>query len=586
MGDEDELISRRGFSLDLSNDWSKQGVAVRTSEEGNQQAEDDQKEMLSTEAWHINVVVEFNVNPADVLTFREDSETKRMIVTDTKEGLQLVKGLPLLSEFKEKWNAQELPVVLKFGSKPIETNQPQSQSNHLAVRASVLLSHEDHMVFLGQTTSIKYDDEYDQKFDDDNKTNPDKHIAWGSALQSLTEREAEEVVPDNMQPIAFAGIHGNKSNWSRKCKERAKILTELLDTERTYIDGLKELRKEFIKPFAKHLKKSAQVDVSSFGKKIETLIKRHDKIYKRFLKAENICIVFPQDDFAFIKMYKSCIEVYEETVRKLRQAASKKTFKWIFKKGGGRVSADPLGYFQERGTTLEKHPAHYILLLQQLKKWTPIKHPMFNDLDTCLTKMKATCDNIEVYVKQLKNDNQLLELFQEIDSKTLRKHGVKQLIVPGRKLVRQGDVYIRKSSEFTMRRAPTKDSLIFEAGWVVMCNDILVIVRGKKNHVIRMFKIALLETVLINGPIKPYSKAQKFDELYEVILRKRQENEKRRETFHYQERKRSRKRGSSEVISGRHKQDEDEFSIYLTTLEEANVWEKSIRKYNNSGFWV
>jgi len=211
---------------------------------------------------------------------------------------------------------------------------------------------------------------------------------------------------------------------------------------------------------------------------------------------------------------------------------------------------------------------------------------MYNDLDTCLTKMKATCDNIKVYVKQLKNDNQLLELFQEIDSKTLRKHGVKQLIVPGRKLVRQGDVYIRKSSEFTMRRAPTKDSLIFEAGWVVMCNDILVIVRGKKNHVIRMFKIALLETVLINGPIKPYSKAQKFDELYEVILRKRQENEKRRETFHYQERKRSRKRGSSEGISGRHKQDKDEFSIYLSTLEEANDWEKSIRKYNNSGFWV
>jgi len=565
-------MSRDQLSLDPGFDWSMQGH--RMSEEENQQADDDQKEMLSTEEWHIYVVVEFNVNPADVLTFREDFETGRMIVTDTKEGLQLVEGLPLLSEFKEKWNAQELPVVLKFDSKPIETKQPQLQSNHLAVHATLTHSYEDHMVFLGQTTSIQYDYEYDQKeFDYGNKTNPDEQNAYGSVLQIPQE---EEVLPDNMQPLSLSVIRGNNLSWSRNCEERAEILTQLLDTEKTYIDGLKELRDELIKPFGKHLKRS-QVDVSSFGKKIETLIERHDKIYRRFLKAENICNVFPQDS-AFIKMYKSCIRVYEETERKLRQGSLKKTFDWISKKAGGRVSTDPLRYFQERGTTVEKHPAHYILLLRQLKKFTPIKHPMTNDLDICLSKMKATCDNIKAYVKQLKNDNQLSEIFQEIDSKTLRKHGVKQPIVDGRrKLVRKGDVAIRKSSHYTMRR------LTFEAGLVVMCNDILVIVRGKKKHVIRMFKIPLLETEIINDPIKPHSKAQKFDELYEVILRKPQENEiQRRKTYHYQERK----RGSSQGISGRHKQDEHEFSIYLSTLQEANDWEKSIRKYNNSGFWV
>merc|ERR1712142_1052937 len=106
---------------------------------------------------------------------------------------------------------------------------------------------------------------------------------------------------------------------------------------------------------------------------------------------------------------------------------------------------------------------------------TPIKHPMYNDLDNCINKVKATCDNINVYVKQLRNDNQLLELFKEIDSRTLREHGVKQLMAPGRKLVRQGVVYIRHSCG--SRRALTKDSLIFEEGWVVMCNDILVLVR-------------------------------------------------------------------------------------------------------------
>jgi len=616
MSGGDGLIFRSGFSLSLGpdsgNEWSdgsNGGVeVVRISEEGNQQAEDDQKEMWSAEDWKINVVVEFDVNPAHVLTVEEDSKTKRMIVTDTKEGLHLLKGLPVLSVagedvrhfdrilLVEKWNAQELPVVLKFGSRPIETNQPQSQSNNLASGSS-LLSFEDHIVFLGQTTSIVYDDEIDQKLDeesdDDNKTNPDKQNVQGSTLQIITEEESGDLLPYNMRPISYDGTLGNQSNWSRKCKQRAEILTELLETEKTYINGLEELLEQFIKPFAKPLKKSTQVDVSSFGKKIETLINLHDEIYERFSKAENICIVF-QKEFAFIKMYKSCIKDYEESARKLRQAASKKkaSFKWIFKKGGGRVSANPLGYFQDRGITLVQRPPRYILLLQQLKKRTPITHPMYNDLESGLIKMKDTCGDINGYLKQLENDHKLLELSQEIDSKTLKEHGIRQLVVPARKLVRVGEVAIRrtKSSRSIIRRAPAEDSLIFETGKVVMCNDVLVIVRGKKSRVIRMFLIAQLETVLNNDPIEPYSKYQKFEKVYEVILRKRQEDEiKRMETFHHQERIRLMKHGKSDsgsMVRLRQRSlesiDEDEFSIYLSTLEEAKGWEKSIRKYSNS----
>jgi len=80
------------------------------------------------QSWRISdVSVEFNVNPASVITFRGDVQGRRILAADTNADLQFVKGLPLLSVgkrnvrnwqcdyLKEMLTSHSLPVVLRFG---------------------------------------------------------------------------------------------------------------------------------------------------------------------------------------------------------------------------------------------------------------------------------------------------------------------------------------------------------------------------------------------------------------------------------------------------------------------------------------
>jgi len=552
--------------------------------------------------WQLNTVVHFNVHPADVITLKEDPKSKRVIVSETNNGLKRLIGLPILYVndkdvshhdailLQELWKQQNPPMLLKFGVEPI----PGVTDVDSIAASSTYQSFEDHIVFRGPTSSVAYDAERDKKLNEaygvpiyDDVKLPDE-----GNLEDISEGDEAVMEISKMQPISYKGIRGDQSGWSNKCKKRAEIIQELVNTEQSYINGLKELHREFLKPFGKELKKSAGVDVSHFEIKIANLIHLHKGIYDRFEKADNLCTVF-LEDFKFVKMYKPYIKAYEETFRHLREASKKRAFKWIFKRVGGRVSADPLGYFQARGITIVQRPPRYILLLADLKKKTPKQHPMYADLENGLKEIETTCGDINGYLLQLENEHKLFELSQEIDQQTLRDHGVKQLVAPARRLVRWGDVAIKKykpnkSTKSFYRRV--SGNTLFERATVVMCNDILLIKRGKKNRVIRVFKIAEMETIINQQAVEPSSRDQRFDKLWEVILRKMDDEEiQKLKTQREQERMSLQAYGSFgsgrsnvrlrqaslESVGG------EEFSIYLSTYEEAEEWEQDILKYAN-----
>jgi len=578
------------FALSLSTDCKN--YVSQASQQGVKLCEDssdlgDSKVKHSERNWQLNIVVKFEDNPADVVTFKEDSKSKRMVVSEAQEGLELLKGFPILSvddhdvnglvsqEFEEMWKKQIPPFVVKFGNEPIVMVSPVKNTVSNSPK-----SFEDHVVFLGRTSTVAYD-EVDKKINDEFKSRVDLHV-----LNEGLQLDAEIA---DLQPLSFNGTLGDKSGWSKKCQERAEIITELLNSEKIYIKGLEELHKWFLEPFAESLKKTAHVDVDSYHAKIQTLVHLHDKIYDKFHCAENICTVF-QQEFAFLKMYKPCIKDFNETYRKLRESEKKRGFKQIFKNGLGMISRDPLGWFQTRSITIVQRPPRYILLLLELKKQTPVEHPMYSDLVKGLAAIEGTCDDINKYLQQLDSASKLLELADEIDSKTLREHGIEQLVVPARRLIRLGEVAIRKirSSRTNLIRRSADEKVYFELGGLVMCNDILIIISGKKNRVVRVFKLPEIEAELNMEPIKPCNKYQSFEQLYEVILQKRSATQlEQMHSMRQLERMSLQTHGKSD--SGRSIRlsrsslviwDDKEFSIYLSTLEEAEAWEASILKYS------
>jgi len=573
------------LSADSKNDVSQASkYAVNLSEPSYDLG--DEKDKHSERNWQLNIVVKFDDNPADVVTFREDSKSKRMVVSEAQDGLELLKGFAILSvdeqdvkgfnsqEFEEMWKKQIPPFVVKFGDEPVTVPDMTATGSNSTAR-----SHDDHVVFLGRTSTVAYD-EVDNKINEVFKSRGDLPV-----LKEGLQLDAELA---DLQPLSFNGTLGDKSGWSKKCQERAEIITELLNSEKLYIEGLEELHKWFLEPFAESLKKTAHVDVDPYHAKIRTLVHLHDKIYDKFHSAENICTVF-QQEFAFLKMYKPCIKDFNETYRKLRESEKKRGFKQIFKNALGRISSDPLAWFQTRSITIVQRPPRYILLLLELKKQTPVEHPMYSDLVKGLNAIEGTCGDINKYLQQLDNASKLLELSEEIDSKTLREHGIEHLVVPARRLIRLGEVAIRKirSSRTTLIRRSADEKVLFELGGLVMCNDILIIMYGKKNRVVRVFKLPEIEAELNMEPIKPSNKYQSFEHLYEVILQKRSATElehmhsmRQLDRLSLQTHGKSDSGKSVRLSRGFVTGDVKEFSIYLSTLEEAEAWEESILKYS------
>jgi len=574
-------------------------IAVRNSEPSDEELkleEPDQGKTHSEQKYigdqqsqdfQLNVLIKVNVNPREAMMFKEDNKNKRVVVVDTKKGMEKLKGLPILfvddrdvsnwtiPMLEDMWKTLTLPSLLQFGAEPLDLER--------VISSSSFQSSEDHISFLGATVSMAYDDEemkVESTYDDELDTLPEEKLAVGNL--------------NDLKPISFDGTQGDQSSWTKKCKQRAQIITELLNTEKTYIKGLEELNGEFLKPFAEPLKKATNVDISSFQIKIEILIDLHDRIYSQFCSAKNICIVF-QQEFKFLKMYKPYIKDYEDTLRNLMKVKKKSKFKGIFKKSK-TVSSNPLGYFQARGITIVQRPPRYILLLQQLQKRTPLEHPMYHDLENGLKEMKGTCGDINEYQRQLENETKLFELSEEIDARSLKEHGIPALVIPARKLIRVGEAAIKKlrpSSIFNRSPRGGNENLTFELGGIVMCNDILIIIHGKRNRVLRVFKVAEMEIEVNPVPIKPANKNQKFEKIFEVELRKRsaEEIKKMQQVRHMERmslfitgRSDSGKSVVSLAQSSLEQGDEEDFSIYLSTLEEAQQWERSIIKYSNSEY--
>lgn len=211
-------------------------------------------------------------------------------------------------------------------------------------------------------------------------------------------------------------------------------------------------------------------------------------------------------------------------------------------------------------------------------------HPMYQDLEKALLEIESTCGDINEYQRQ--NEYRLIQVSKSINCKTLCAHGVKQLVVPSRRLIREGEVGIKtvKSSRMSLRRRGDQAALTLEMGRILMCNDILIVMHGRKNRVICVFELAKTEVELCKEPIKPSNSNKQFDKVFQVVLRNRSADEvekANREKCKSISTKQHRKETLGLSYSSTFSSVGESFNFYLSTRAEAEEWKDSIVKYSS-----
>jgi len=313
----------------------------------------------------------------------------------------------------------------------------------------------------------------------------------------------------------------------------------------------------------KPLKEKADVDIRNYQKRVKSLIVFHNDVYDKFCKAENICKPF-QEELQFLRMYKQYIKEYNETLKKLKGAARKRSIRSMFQNGLG--TSDPAQFFDSKAISIVKRPTLYELLLKTLKDSTPTRHPMYNDLEKALNQVEGICYEINEFQHRAANELRFSEIAKLIDPKMLREHSVEKLIISTRRLVHDGKVLLRVLKPY-MSGINCGAILDLEEGFVVMCNDIIIITY-QEYRVRRVFDVKVMTAMVTK---KPKMSSKKPKEVFEILLKKRTER-KRKETD-IEENKANREMVRSNARTGL----SDHLYMYTETLEEAEEWEKSLR---------
>lgn len=338
-----------------------------------------------------------------------------------------------------------------------------------------------------------------------------------------------------------------------------------MESEKNYIKGLEELNNRFLLPYAKPLKEKANVDIGNFQKKVMCLIASHDNVYDKFCQAENICKSF-KENLQFLRTYKYYIQDYTETLRELKGVASKRSIRSVFQYGLG--TADPVQLFDDLAFTIVKRPTDYESYFKALKHYTPILHPMYRDLEKTLFQIEGICFEINDFQHRAVNQQKFSEIAKLINPMMLRELGVDKLLISARRLIHHGRIFLRVKKR--LKSGTNKDNLDLEEGFVVMCNDILIITY-QEYSVRRVFDVKTIKAVVNK---KPKRSSKRSKEVFEVLLRNRgvlsrsepvvEENKSSRDMARFR-----RSRLQSGLI--------DHLCIYTKTLEEAEELEKSLR---------
>lgn len=199
----------------------------------------------------------------------------------------------------------------------------------------------------------------------------------------------------------------------KKAKKREQIINEIVDSEKVYLRGLTILVKEF--------------NVDFVNKFANLLLEFHGVFEVDLRNSSNIAEVFDKNA-DYLKMGNPYVEGYTEMMQKLAELRGKKKFQKKLSELKQKGFADISSYLI---TPVQRVP-RYLLLLTDLLKHTPAKHPQYEVLTRALDKVRSVAYVLNEAGRRIEEMNILYQLELEINGQTA------PIVQSGRRFIEKG----------------------------------------------------------------------------------------------------------------------------------------------------
>ncbi|CAG8516332.1 15947_t:CDS:2 [Acaulospora colombiana] len=256
-----------------------------------------------------------------------------------------------------------------------------------------------------------------------------------------------------------------------KNRKREAAVSEILTTERTYVDGLRKLVNIFLLPLQENFKYSQKAgllsskpvtsmeEINSIFSNIIPLLSLHEQLLKsleermtKWSPTEIISDVFLRIA-PFLKMYTTYLQSFPHAINTLeRLNKENKDFKKFLQFCQGRPELGNLPFNSFLSLPIQRIP-RYKLLLDALIKHTDESHPDYANLQKCFRQITEIADEVNEKIRDVENQQKVLEIQYKIDGL------VGNIVDPARRFIYEGALYkvIAQSDQMKPRFLATQE---------------------------------------------------------------------------------------------------------------------------------
>ena len=226
---------------------------------------------------------------------------------------------------------------------------------------------------------------------------------------------------------------------------RERVRDEILSTEKFYVECLNDLTRHYMEPIKKLGPKMGVEPrhVSAIFGNLTVLAQFHAIFLDALGKNQNTPAVFVQ--FAdFLKMYTQYVAGYEKSIATINALRGNKGFQKFME--DKRDELKGRGIMTYLIMPVQRIP-RYVLLLRELRKYTPPGHAEHESLEVALHKIEGIATFVNEQKRSAENMSKLLDI-----QNRLKRSESFTIFKPDRRLIKEGMIR-RLREEYVMERS-------------------------------------------------------------------------------------------------------------------------------------
>eukprot|EP00007_Cunea_sp_BSH-02190019_P000655 CAMPEP_0174243510 /NCGR_PEP_ID=MMETSP0417-20130205/31933_1 /TAXON_ID=242541 /ORGANISM="Mayorella sp, Strain BSH-02190019" /LENGTH=1204 /DNA_ID=CAMNT_0015323043 /DNA_START=60 /DNA_END=3670 /DNA_ORIENTATION=- len=270
---------------------------------------------------------------------------------------------------------------------------------------------------------------------------------WTALLLLVKQRQADlratfEKSASAMKALVRlqAVVKGVQTRRRFKFKvRRTTIFEELVQTECSYVTGLRTLVSLYVQPLRNMPELLDPMHHKNVFEGIEVILGTNEQLLQRlqdrkehwFSQGQRVGDIFCEMG-DYLRMYASYVNKYNSSLAALEQASrSNSKFQQFLNKQSVKKVSKGLDIHAFLILPIQRIP-RYVMLLDDMFKFTDRTHPDYESLQTALAKMRDIADYVNERKREAENLNQVLRVQSRIAGK------YEALTAPSRRYVREG----------------------------------------------------------------------------------------------------------------------------------------------------